>query len=963
MTTIVLRANTPGGLTNTQLDANFTNLNNDKVETSYLSNTFAGTTNITTLGTIATGTWSASTIAVNKGGTGVTTSTGTGSVVLSTSPTLVTPTLGVASATSINKVAITAPATGSTLTIADGKTLTASNTLTFTGTDASSVAFGAGGTVVYTANKLSALSATTSAELAGVISDETGTGKLTFATSPTFTTSILTDSTTFAIANTTATTLNIGGAATTIAIGASTGTTTIGNSLVVTGNLTVNGTTTSINTATISVDDIAIELGDVTTPTDTTANGGGIILKGTTNKTILWNSTDVAWNSSESFNVATGKQYEIGGTSVLSSTTLGSGVTFSSLTSVGVIATGTWQATDIGLAHGGTGATLTAADGGIVYSTSSALAIADIAGVVYANTTGAPTAATAANIGSIVDTRYAMIGTTTPTSEYLYVTRTSTSPTLYVRQGSTGDLASFFVSATAGATSGTSYVTLTNTGGINATGVLATANGTAALPSHTFISDTNTGISSNGADILTISTAGAARVTVNAIGDVNVNKQLGVGGTHNPATGPITTLGAITAGGTGYMNGTHTSVPLTSAGGANALGTVTVAGGIVTGVTLTWGGYRYSAAEVLTVGTPATTVATTAASGTGSAATITFAAQAAAPFQVGAQIVVAGVTPTAYNGTFTVTACTTTTVTYASTATGAQTVAGTVKQGTALTNATLTASAVQGTGVYIASSSVPRIRLENTATSVSSGTELGTILFSSADGSANASGDVAYIRAIAAGTSGGGYFQFFTSVNGGAPSMSMYLNSTEQYNTGHIYLTTSDDVNADATTTFIDSSALYLRSKYWSGTASTVVDWNMIVDATAASATGNQLLVRVGTTTKLTLTNAGALTAVDNITAYSDIRYKTDILRIENPVEKVKALGGYTYTRTDTGSRQTGVIAQEVQAVLPEAVMVADNEEKTLSVAYGNLAGLLIEAIKEQQKQIDELKSQLAALK
>ena len=75
--------------------------------------------------------------------------TGTGSNVFATSPSLTTPSLGVATATSINKVAITAPATGSTLTIADGKTLTASNTLTFTGTDSSSVAFGTGGTVAY----------------------------------------------------------------------------------------------------------------------------------------------------------------------------------------------------------------------------------------------------------------------------------------------------------------------------------------------------------------------------------------------------------------------------------------------------------------------------------------------------------------------------------------------------------------------------------------------------------------------------------------------------------------------------------------------------------------------------------------------------------------------------------------------------------------------------------------------
>lgn len=111
-------------------------------------------------------------------------------LVFSTSPTLVTPTLGVASATTINKVTLTTPATGSTLTIADGKTLTSSNTLTFTGTDASSVAFSTGGTVAYVADKLSVFAATTSAELAGVISDETGSGALMFGTAPTITTSL-----------------------------------------------------------------------------------------------------------------------------------------------------------------------------------------------------------------------------------------------------------------------------------------------------------------------------------------------------------------------------------------------------------------------------------------------------------------------------------------------------------------------------------------------------------------------------------------------------------------------------------------------------------------------------------------------------------------------------------------------------------------------------------------------------
>lgn len=77
--------------------------------------------------------------------------------------------------------------TYATFAPASGKTLTLSNTLTFTGTDSSSVAFGTGGTVTYTSNNLSVFASTTSAQLAGVISDETGTGSLVFSASPTFT--------------------------------------------------------------------------------------------------------------------------------------------------------------------------------------------------------------------------------------------------------------------------------------------------------------------------------------------------------------------------------------------------------------------------------------------------------------------------------------------------------------------------------------------------------------------------------------------------------------------------------------------------------------------------------------------------------------------------------------------------------------------------------------------------------
>lgn len=91
-----------------------------------------------------------------------------------------------------------------------------------------------------------------------------------------------------------------------------------------------------------------------------------------------------------------------------------------------------------------------------------------------------------------------------------------------------------------------------------------------------------------------------------------------------------------------------------------------------------------------------------------------------------------------------------------------------------------------------------------------------------------------------------------------------------------------------------------------------------------------------------------------NVTAYSDKRVKENIEVIPNALEKVLQLSGYTFDRTDADMpRQTGLIAQEVLKVLPEAV--SGSEEEHYSVAYGNLVGLLIEAIKEQQTQIETL--------
>lgn len=111
----------------------------------------------------------------------------------------------------------------------------------------------------------------------------------------------------------------------------------VGGDVIIGGDLTVNGNATYINSTVISVDDINIELGATTSPTDVTANGGGIILKGNTDHSILWlNATD-DWNSSEHFNIAFNKSYRINNVDVLSSTTLGSTVVNSNLTSVGTL--------------------------------------------------------------------------------------------------------------------------------------------------------------------------------------------------------------------------------------------------------------------------------------------------------------------------------------------------------------------------------------------------------------------------------------------------------------------------------------------------------------------------------------------------------------------------------------------------------------------------------------------------
>ena len=167
---------------------------------------------------------------------------------------------------------------------------------------------------------------------------------------------ITTNQTSINVLNTNATTVNAFGAATTINMGTGGdggGTTTIGHDLVVSGDLTVNGDTTTINSTALTIDDKTITVASGAA-NGSAANGAGILVDGA-NASLTWDNANTSWDSSEDFNLASGKAYYINDASVLNSTTLGGAIVNSSLETLGTITTGVWNGTIINPTYGGTG--------------------------------------------------------------------------------------------------------------------------------------------------------------------------------------------------------------------------------------------------------------------------------------------------------------------------------------------------------------------------------------------------------------------------------------------------------------------------------------------------------------------------------------------------------------------------------------------------------------------------------
>ena len=185
-----------------------------------------------------------------------------------------------------------------------------------------------------------------------------------------------------------------------------------------------------------------------------------------------------------------------------------------------------------------------------------------------------------------------------------------------------------------------------------------------------------------------------------------------------------------------------------------------------------------------------------------------------------------------------------------------------------------------------------------------------------------------------------------TDITGGGTSGTVTINHADTSSLSGTYGSTSNS-------TKIDQITVDARGHVTAITTGTTGDIEGVTAGTNLNGGGTSGSVTLNLDSTITLTTVNAGT----INTTSDERAKDDITPITGALDKVQQLGGYSFTLKATDEKSSGVIAQEVQKVMPE--LVQEGAEGLLSVQYGNMVGLLIEAIKEQQAQIDELKQKL----
>jgi hypothetical protein len=194
---------------------------------------------------------------------------------------------------------------------------------------------------------------------------------------------------------------------------------------------------------------------------------------------------------------------------------------------------------------------------------------------------------------------------------------------------------------------------------------------------------------------------------------------------------------------------------------------------------------------------------------------------------------------------------------------------------------------------------------------------------------------------------GGAYFPIYYDRNNTAfyldPASTSVLSTvraaTIQHSSGNRAIT----LNGSTWTEFCDVNG---STKLWLGGSG---DPNNYYNA------GIHYFRNTSSSTTMTIDSSGNVVATANVTAYSDARLKKDVETIGDALGLVGKMRGVRYTRIDTEKRNVGVIAQEMLEVIPEVVHQGTGDDDTLSVAYGNLVGVLIEAIKELEARVAEL--------
>ena len=795
------------------------------------------------------------------------------------------------------------------------------------------------------------------------------------------TTGLTTTASSFNLINGTATTLNIGGAATTVSLGASTGTTTVNNNLTVTGNLTVNGTTTTVNSTTITVDDKNIELGSVDTPTDITANGGGITLKGATDKTFNWVSSTSAWTSSEHLAAASGKYLILSGSSSGSTNLQASAAASGTLTLPAASDTLVGKATtDIF-----TNKTYDTAGTGNVLKINGTQ-VSTVTGTGAVVLAAAPTITGHPTIEGVTSTG------ATGTGAFVFGTSPSlTTPTLGVASATTINKVTITAPATGSTLTIADGKTLTASNTLTFTGTDSSSVAFGGGGTVSYATDVQyigtTSVANNRASG-NLALTGITSVTFP--GSTSGSVQLipaATAGTGTVLTMPATTGTIVTTGDTGSVTNTMLAGSIANAKLTNSSVTVgstsislgssstTLAGltsvtstsfvGALTGnaSTVTNGVYTTDTGSVTntmlagSIANAKLTNSTITVNGSsislGGSATVTATA-------TNALTIGTGLSGTSYNGSTAVTialatAYGDTTNPYAS---------KTANYFLAAPNG----SAGAPTFRAIVAADIPTLN-QNTTGSAATLTTARAIYGNNFDGSAA----LTQIIASTYGGTGNGFTKFSGATTSEKtytlPDASTTILTTNsavtaaQGGTGIASYTIGDILYASGTTTLSKLAAGTSGYALVSNGAGVAPSYQAVVSGTTSNAQVNSLGVNTAASG-----TAGEIRATATITSYySDERLKTRTGNIENALEKVLSLDGFHYHANETAAElgydsskeEVGLSAQQVQAVLPQIVVPAPIDDKYLTIQYERMIPLLVEAIKEQQKQIEELKAKL----